>query len=43
MPEPKLQQIDAWLERGLEEKHTASLAYRLTPYTQYPGGLLLFS
>ena len=42
LPEPKLQQIDAWLERGLEEKHTASLAYRLTPYTQYPGDYYFF-
>ena len=42
LPEPKLQQIDTWLERGLEEKHTASLAYRLTPYTQYPGDYYFF-
>lgn len=42
LPEPKLQQIDTWLERGLEEKHTASLAYRLTPYTQYPGDFYFF-
>ena len=42
LPEPKLQQIDAWLEKGLEEKHTASLAYRLTPYTQYPGDYYFF-
>ena len=42
LPEPKLRQIDAWLERGLEEKHTASLAYRLTPYTQYPGDYYFF-
>ena len=42
LPEPKLRKIDAWLERGLEEKHTASLAYRLTPYTQYPGDYYFF-
>ena len=42
LPEPKLQQIDAWLEKGLAEKHTASLAYRLTPYTQYPGDYYFF-
>jgi hypothetical protein len=42
LPEPKLRQIDTWLEKGLEEKHTASLAYRLTPYTQYPGDYYFF-
>ena len=42
LPEPKLHQIDAWLDRGLEENHTASLAYRLTPYTQYPGDYYFF-
>ena len=42
LPEPKLRQIDAWLEKGLEERHTASLAYRLTPYTQYPGDFYFF-
>ncbi len=42
LPEPKLHQIDAWLKRGLEENHTASLAYRLTPYTQYPGDYYFF-
>ena len=30
------------LKEGLEEKHTASLAYRLTPYTQYPGDYYFF-
>lgn len=42
LPEPKLRQIDVWLERGLKEKHTASLAYRLTPHTQYPGDYYFF-
>ena len=42
LPEPKLKQIDEWLEKGLEENHTASLAYRLTPYTQYPGDYYFF-
>ena len=42
LPEPKLGQIDAWLEKGLEERHTASLAYRLTPYTQFPGDFYFF-
>ena len=42
LPEPKLRQVDAWLEKGLEEGHTASLAYRLTPYTQYPGDFYFF-
>lgn len=42
LPEPKLRQIDAWLERGIAEKHTASIAYRLTPYTQYPGDYYFF-
>ena len=42
LPEPKLGKIDAWLDKGLEERHTASLAYRLTPYTQYPGDYYFF-
>ena len=42
LPEPKLRQVDAWLEKGLEEGHTASLAYRLTPYSQYPGDYYFF-
>ena len=42
LPEPKLRQVDAWLGKGLEEGHTASLAYRLTPYTQYPGDFYFF-
>ena len=42
LPEPKLGQIDAWLEKGLGERHTASLAYRLTPYTQFPGDFYFF-
>ena len=42
LPEPKLGQIDAWLEKGLQEGHTASLAYRLTPYTQFPGDFYFF-
>ena len=42
LPEPKLQQIDQWLEKALEEKQTASLAYRLTPYTQYPSDYYFF-
>ncbi|MDP6506413.1 MAG: hypothetical protein QF886_22505, partial [Planctomycetota bacterium] len=42
LPEPKLKQIDEWLEKGIEENHAASLAYRLTPYTQYPGDYYFF-
>ena len=29
-------------KEGLRRKHTASLAYRLTPYTQYPGDYYFF-
>ena len=42
LPEPKLRQIDEWLENSLEQKQTASLAYRLTPLTQYPGDYYFF-
>ena len=42
LPEPKLRGIDQWLEKALEEKQTASLAYRLTPYTQYPSDYYFF-
>jgi len=42
LPQPKFGQIDQWLEKSIEENHTASLAYRLTPYTQYPGDYYFF-
>ena len=43
LPEPKFRQIDQWLETSLELEHEASLAYRLTPYTQYPGDYYFFN
>ena len=42
LPEPKFRAIDRWLEKSLEENHNAALAYRLTPYTQYPGDYYFF-
>ena len=43
LPEPKFRQIDQWLEASLESKHGASLAYRLTPYTQYSSDYYFFN
>ena len=37
LPEPKFEKIDSWIESSRERKRNASLAYRLTPYTQFPG------
>ena len=43
LPEPKFRQIDQWLEASFESKHEASLAYRLTPYTQYSSDYYFFN
>ena len=42
LPQPKFGQIDQWLEKSIEENHTASLAYRLTLCTQYTGDYYFF-
>ena len=42
LPEPKLGQIDEWIDSSMAKQQRASLAYRLTPYTQFPSDYYFF-